>query len=537
MEASSVHSFWTIRKILILVSLLLVYVFTFSAITLYLPFFPSEARDKGVSETVVGFIFGTYPFVIFVSSPLFGHLIPKYNDAFVLFTGIAVFSGSQILFGFSGMISDETVFAVVCFALRATSGMGGAAAETSAISIIMEQFPKNVGSITGAVETFVGIGHCLGPVLGGFLYEVGDFKLPFIVMGSVTLAVLPLLMIALHKRDRENSEESLRQSISILETLRIPGIFMLSLCSVTIGLSFSYIDAILEPYLKKLGQSPAMIGLMFFLYSGVYALLAPVIGWIGDKKECYRGMLLIGFTSYAVGFFLLGPAPFLTFLPPNYQDWLTEFQEVSDKRLLWDLIKYKIRQCTISFCKTKARDRRNKLTDLEKKLKESEELCACNPTEQNVLQLEELKSEYDSEYDYITRGNIIRSKANCNLLLVCISLTICGLSGGLCFVPIIPEFIRTARENGIPDNSCTNALLSSIYLSVYFMGETIGPFIAAVCDEYFGFQWAMSVAGFICISQAFLLLVFTFYEYMFPRNVADCGTLKEDEKRKLMSSN
>ncbi|XP_068762781.1 MFS-type transporter SLC18B1-like isoform X2 [Montipora capricornis] len=409
MEASSVRSFWTIRKILILVSLLLVHVVTFSAIALYLPFFPSEARDKGVSETVVGLIFGTYPFVIFVSSPLFGHLIPKYNDAFVLFTGIAVFGGSQILFGFSGMISDEIAFAVVCFALRATSGMGGAAAETSAISIIMKQFPKNVGSITGAVETFIGIGHCLGPVLGGFLYEVGDFKLPFIVMGSVTLAVLPLLMIALYKRDRESSEESLMQSISILETVRIPGIFMLSLCSVTIALSFSYIDPILEPYLKKLGQSPVMIGLMFFLYSGVYALLAPVIGWIGDKKECYRGMLLIGFTGFAVGFFLQGPAPFLTFLP--------------------------------------------------------------------------------------------------------------------------------LKENGIPDNSCTNALLSSISVSVYFMGETIGPFIAAVCDEYFGFQWAMSVAGFICISQAFLLLVFTFYEYMFPRNVADCGTMKEDEKRKLMSGN
>ena len=109
---------------------------------------------------------------------------------------------------------------------------------------------------------------------------------------------------------------------------------------------------------------------------------------------------------------LLNDYNYLNLIASSYQDWLTEFQEVSDKRLLWDLIKYKIRQCTISFCKTKARDRRNKLTDLEKKLKESEQLSDCNPTEQNILQLEELKSEYDSEYDYITRGNIIRSKAN-----------------------------------------------------------------------------------------------------------------------------
>ena len=31
-----------------------------------------------MSETVVGLIFGTYPFVIFVSSPLFGHLVSKF---------------------------------------------------------------------------------------------------------------------------------------------------------------------------------------------------------------------------------------------------------------------------------------------------------------------------------------------------------------------------------------------------------------------------------------------------------------------------
>ena len=48
---------------------------------------------------------------------------------------------------------------------------------------------------------------------------------------------------------------------------------------------------------------------------------------------------------------------------------------------------------------------------MKKKVKETEELCACHPTEQNFVELEKPKSEYDSAYDYITRGNIIRSKA------------------------------------------------------------------------------------------------------------------------------
>ena len=36
-------------------------------------------------------------------------------------------------------------------------------------------------------------------------------------------------------------------------------------------------------FIPQLGESPTHIGLMFLLCSGVYALSAPVIGWIGDK--------------------------------------------------------------------------------------------------------------------------------------------------------------------------------------------------------------------------------------------------------------
>ena len=37
------------------------------------------------------------------------------------------------------------------------------------------------------------------------------------------------------------------------------------------------------------------------------------------------------------------------------------------------LVKYRIRQCTISYSETKPKDRRNRITDLERKLEEIEE--------------------------------------------------------------------------------------------------------------------------------------------------------------------
>ena len=108
---------------------------------------------------------------------------------------------------------------------------------------------------------------------------------------------------------------------------------------------------------------------------------------------------------------LLDDDNYVDLITSRYQDWLTEFQDVDDKRLLRNLVKYRIRQNTISYSKTKAKKRKNKLADLENRLKRSEELCACHPTEQNKLDLEKLEGEYDSMYDYITRGNIVRSKA------------------------------------------------------------------------------------------------------------------------------
>lgn len=66
----------------------------------------------------------------------------------------------------------------------------------------------------------------------------------------------------------------------------------------------------------------------------------------------------------------------------------------------------------MKYSKTKAKERRSRLSEIEKKLKERQQLFDGNPTEDNSIELEMISSEYNSLYDYITEGNIIRSKAN-----------------------------------------------------------------------------------------------------------------------------
>jgi len=56
---------------------------------------------------------------------------------------------------------------------------------------------------------------------------------------------------------------------------------------------------------------------------------------------------------------------FVTLINESVLVWLNEFNEVTGKRLLWDLIKYRIRQVAIKYSKEKARKQRKKICDIE----------------------------------------------------------------------------------------------------------------------------------------------------------------------------
>ena len=108
---------------------------------------------------------------------------------------------------------------------------------------------------------------------------------------------------------------------------------------------------------------------------------------------------------------LVNDVNYVTLINESVPIWLNEFKDIDDKRLLWDLIKYKIRQETIKYSKKKAREKREKISEIEASLKNSEENCSANPTDANCECVEILQMEYDSLYEEMAKGAIIRSKA------------------------------------------------------------------------------------------------------------------------------
>lgn len=109
---------------------------------------------------------------------------------------------------------------------------------------------------------------------------------------------------------------------------------------------------------------------------------------------------------------LLDDPDFCKLITESVPVWREEFIEVNDKRVLWDLIKYRIRQVSIRFSKVKANARRQRLKTIEDSLKQCEDDCSRHPSPENIEKLEIIRSEYELFYEHLARGAIIRSRAN-----------------------------------------------------------------------------------------------------------------------------
>lgn len=182
----------TLKQKSILFSISMVSITSFLCMSIMAPFFPNEASNKGMSETVSGFVFSFYALIVMISSPILGSLLPVIGAKFMLISGIFASGVANILFGTLDRIIDLTSFTVFCFIVRAMEAIGVAAFSTASYTYIMYVFPDDIGTAFGLTETCVGIGMSLGPAVGAGLYALGGYGLPFYVLGTFVLLNIPL---------------------------------------------------------------------------------------------------------------------------------------------------------------------------------------------------------------------------------------------------------------------------------------------------------------------------------------------------------
>ncbi len=332
-KADDTPTFTSRRDKLVFICLGLNNVFVSICFAVMSPFFPTVAAQKSpdyiapipptagtgapvtsspdeTTSTLIGLVFTVATVFDFIFSPLVGKELPNVGPKLVFILGCSLVSGVTILFGFVEQINHWETFLAICYALRAVQGVGTACMFTASFTILAGAFPKSVGVVTGVLEVFSGVGFMIGPAIGGGLYAKGGFRLPFWVTG-LALALSTLLVAVVLPAARHKKEER----VSLMTILKQPRTWLMIPTALFSASSLGFLDPSLGPFLNgQFHLSPSKIGLVFLIAPGVYAVLAPLVGYVGDTFTTLplipSGLLVTG-----IAYQLFGPTPVLPLKP------------------------------------------------------------------------------------------------------------------------------------------------------------------------------------------------------------------------------
>jgi MFS transporter, DHA1 family, tetracycline resistance protein len=258
--------------------------------------------DVSVASQYGGWLTFAYAIMQFLCAPILGNLSDKYGRRPVLLFSLFGFGMDYLFVSFAPSIEW-------LFIGRIIAGITGASFTTASAYIADISTAENRAQNFGMIGAAFGVGFVIGPMLGGFLGELGT-RVPFFVAAGLALAnwlygyfILP-----------ESLSKDLRRPFSWKRANPLGSLLQLRKYPAVSGLVASLILVYLAAHavqsnwsffnIEKFKWSPKMIGLSLglvgVLVGAVQGGLVRVINpKIGNEKSVYIGLVL-----YAVGLFL-----------------------------------------------------------------------------------------------------------------------------------------------------------------------------------------------------------------------------------------
>lgn len=259
---------------------------------LVVPILPGYALSLGVSQTAIGFLFGSYAIALFVTTPIFGILSDKIGRKGPMLWGLLGLAGATLLYAFAKQFWMLVV-------ARSLQGVSAAITWTAGFALLADLYPlQQRGKVMGIALAGQSIGTLIGPTVGGWLYQLGGYQVPF--LAATGLAIVDgLFRIFLIRDVPHEKSESVLSSLSLLKNRRV----LMIVGVVIIG---AFVPCVLEPTLplrlqNDLKISSGFTGLLFAVPTLAYAVSAPVIGSLSQRIGHYKTMT-VGMILAAVCF-------------------------------------------------------------------------------------------------------------------------------------------------------------------------------------------------------------------------------------------
>jgi DHA1 family solute carrier family 18 vesicular amine transporter 1/2 len=246
------------------------------AYSVAVPVLPDLTRKLGASPTTVGLLFASFgATALGVAIPV-GALSDRIGRKGPLGFGLVGLIVATLMLAYA-----ETMPAL--FVARLAQGAADGVTWVVGFALLAEMYPPaERGRASGIVMSGASSAFVIGPSLGGWLYEVGGLRLPFLAVAAMSAAAA---VAALWLKPPPHTSQ---EHVSVLSVLRVPAVGACAAAVVLASATVSMLEPVLALHLQRLGVNPARIGLVFGCAAIVLAMLHPVYGRLSDHLGARR---------------------------------------------------------------------------------------------------------------------------------------------------------------------------------------------------------------------------------------------------------
>ena len=257
---------------------------TFTDIVAYsvaVPVLPDLSRKLGASPTMIGLLFASFGVTLLIVSIPMGHVSDRIGRKAPMVGGLIALAAATLLFAYADGLPW-------LFAARLVQGAADAITWAVGFALIADRYgPEERGRVSGIVMSGTSVAFMVGPSIGGWMYEAGGLRAPFLlVAGLAILGALGFMWLDVPPPVAPT------EPVAVRVVLRSPPVAVCAAVVVAISATLTMEEPVLPLFLNaKLGLGPARLGLLFGCGAVASSILHPIYGRLADRWGGRRMML------------------------------------------------------------------------------------------------------------------------------------------------------------------------------------------------------------------------------------------------------
>ena len=264
------------------------------ALGVAVPVLPDLGRHLGASPAMIGLLFGSFGATMLVVSLPMGAVSDRVGRKAPMLAGLVALAASTLLFAYALRLP-------ALFAARLVQGAADATTWVVGFALVADLYPpEERGRVTGIILGGTSIAYLVGPSIGGWLYEIGGIRMPFLfVTGMAVLTLIGFLWLRLP------DHRAVREPVPFGALLRHPPVLTCGVVVLLMAGTMTMFEPVFVLFLQDtLHISPARVGTVFAAAALGNTIFHPIIGRMADAWGARR-LVGIGMLAWSAALPLL----------------------------------------------------------------------------------------------------------------------------------------------------------------------------------------------------------------------------------------